>query len=57
MNEEDCGGVIPLSKQIMEQLADKHPEAQQANLGSVLFRSMEDVPAILYQQINGEMAR
>ena len=42
----------------MEQLADKHPKAQQANLGSVLFGPVEDVPAIrLYQQINGEMMR
>ena len=41
----------------MEQLADKHPEAQQAKLGSVLFGRVEDVPAILYQQINGEMVR
>ena len=57
MNEEDCGGVLPLSEQVMEQLADKHPEAQKAKLGSVLFRPVEDVPAILYQQINGEIAR
>ena len=41
----------------MEQLADKHPEAQQAKLRSVLFGPVEDVPAILYQQINGEMVR
>ena len=57
LSEEDCGGVLPLSKQVMEQLADKHPEAQQAKLGSVLFGPVEDVPAILYQQINGEMVR
>ena len=57
MNEEDCGGLLPLSEQIMEQLADKHPEAQQAKLGPVLFGPVEDVPAILYQHINGEMVR
>ena len=28
LSEEDCGGVLPLSKQVMEQLAHKHPEAQ-----------------------------
>ena len=26
LSEEDCGGVLPLTKQVMEQLADKHPE-------------------------------
>ena len=41
----------------MDQLADKYPEAQRAKVGSVLFGPVEDVPAILYQQINGEMVR
>ena len=41
----------------MDQLADKHPEAQRAKVGSVLFGPVEDVPAILYQQMNGEMVR
>ena len=41
----------------MEQFADKYPEAQQAKLGSVLFGPVEDILAILYQQINGEMVR
>ena len=36
----------------MEQLADKRPDTQQAKLGSVLFGPVEDVPVILYQQIN-----
>ena len=40
-----------------KQLTDKHPQAQQAKSGSVLFGPVEDVPAILYQQINGEMVR
>ena len=57
LSEEDCGGVLPLSEQVMKQLTDKHPQAQQAKSGSVLFGPVEDVPAILYQQINGEMVR
>ena len=56
-SEEDYGGALPLSEQVMEQLAYKHPKAQQAKLGSVLFGPVEDVPAILYQQINGEMVQ
>ena len=57
LSEEDYGGALPLSEQVMEQLADKHPKAQQAKLGSVLFGPVEDVPAILYQKINGEMVQ
>ena len=57
LSEKDCGGVLPLSEQVMKQLTDKHPQAQQAKSGSVLFGPVEDVPAILYQQINGEMVR
>jgi len=45
LSEEECGGVLPLSEQVMEQLADKHPKAQQTK------------PAILYQQLNGERMR
>ena len=56
LSEEDYGGALLLSEQVME-LADKHPKAQQAKLGSVLFGPVEDVPAILYQQIKGEMAQ
>ena len=41
----------------MEPFTDKHPEAQQAKLGSVLFGPVEGVLAILYQQINGVMVR
>ena len=55
LSEEDCEGVLPLSEQVMKQLTDKHPQAQQAKSGSVLFGPVEDVPAILYQQINREM--
>ena len=54
LSEEDCGGVLPLSEQVMKQLTDKHPQAQQAKLGSVLFGPVEDVSAIPYQQINGD---
>ena len=57
MNEEACGGVLPLSEQVMERLADKLSEGQQAKMGSVLFGPVEDLPAFLYQQINEEMAR
>ena len=57
LSEENYGGALPLSEQVMEQLAYKHPKAQQAKLGSVLFGPVEDVPAIPYQQINGEMVQ
>ena len=52
LSEEDCGGVLPLSEQVMEQTADKQTGAKQAK-----FRPVEDVQVILYQQINGETVR
>ena len=41
----------------MRQLKEKHPEAQDASLGSLLFGPIEEVPDTVYYQINGEMVR
>ena len=41
----------------MRQLREKHPEAQDAKLGSILFGLVEEVHDSLYQQIDGEMIR
>ena len=57
LSDDDCGGVLPLTDDVMTQLREKHPEAQEAKLGSLLFGPIEDVPESLYQQINGEMVR
>ena len=37
LSEEDCGGLLPLSDNVMRQLTDKHPSAQGAQLGAWLF--------------------
>ena len=39
----------------MRRVTDKHPSAQEAQLGALLFGPVEDVPHILYHEINGEM--
>ena len=57
LSDDDCGGVLPLTDDVMTQLREKHPKAQEAKLGSLLFGPIEDVPESLYQQINGEMVR
>ena len=57
LSEEDCGGLLPLSDDVMRQLMDKHPSAQGAQLGALLFCPVEDVPHILYHEINREMVR
>ena len=49
--------MVPLTDDVMTQLRENHPEAQEAKLGSLLFGPIEDVPESLYQQINGEMVR
>ena len=57
LSENNGGGVLPLSDDVMAQLREKHPSRQEARLGSLLFGPVEDVPDSIYQQINGEMVR
>ena len=57
LSDDDCGGVLPLTDDVMRQLHEKHPEAQDAKLGSILFGPVEEVHDSLYQQIDGEMIR
>ena len=57
LGENECGGVLPLTVDVMGQLKDKHPEAQEAKLGSLLFGPVEEVHDSLYQQIDGDMIR
>ena len=48
------GGVLPLTDDVVRQLREKHPDAQRAKLGSLLFGPVEDIPDSVYQEINGE---
>ena len=57
LSENECGGVLPLTVDVMGQLKDKHPEAQEAKLGSLLFGPVEEVHDSLYQQIDGDVIR
>ena len=41
----------------MRQLEEKHPEAQEARLGSLLFGPVEDIPDSVFLEIDGEMVR
>jgi len=47
--------VLPLTDDVMRQLHEKHPEAQDAKLSLILFGPVEEVHDLLYQQIEGEM--
>jgi len=49
--------ILLLSYDVMGQLINKHPDAQEAKLGSLLFGPIDDVLDVLFQQINGEMVR
>ena len=55
LSENDSMGILPLSDDVMEQLREKHPEPQEARLGSLLFGPIEDIPDCLYQQFDEEM--
>ena len=57
LSENNGGGVLALSDDVMAQLREIHPSPQEARLGSLLFGPVEDVPDSIYQQINGEMVR
>ena len=57
LNDDDDEGVLPLNDDVIRQLKVKHPEAQKAPLGILLFRPIEKVPDVIYQQINAEMTR
>ena len=48
LSENDGGGVLPLTDDVMQQLREKHPEAQKAKLGSLLFGPVEDIPDSIY---------
>ena len=49
LSENDGGGVLPVTDDVMAQLRDKHPCPQEDRLGSSLYGSVENVP--------GEMVR
>ena len=57
LSDDQGGGILPLSDDVMEQLKGKHPEPQGVQLGSLLFGPIEDVSDTLYHEINGDMVR
>ena len=57
LSDNDCGGVLLLTDNVIRQLHEKNPEAQHAKLGLILFGPVEKVHDSLYQQIDSEMIR
>ena len=56
-SHDDGGGILPLSDDVMRQLREIHPVAQDAHIGFLLFGTIKDVPDTVYYQINGEVVR
>ena len=56
-SEQDSGGILPPTDDVMIQLQDKHPSAQKAQLGSLVFGPIENILHVIYHQINGEMIK
>ena len=52
LSENNGGGVLALSDDVMAQLREKHPSRQEVRLESLLFGPVEDVPDSIYQQCN-----
>ena len=57
LSEQDSGGILPPTDDVMIQLQDKHPSAQKAQLGSLVFGQIEDILHVIYHQINGKMIK
>ena len=57
LNEDDSGAVLSLTDDVVKQLREKHPDAQRAKLGSLLFGPVKDIPDSVYQGINGELVK
>ena len=57
LSEQDSGGILPPTDDVMIQLQATHPSAQRAQLGSLVFGPIIDIPHIIYHQINGEMIK
>ena len=57
LSDNSCEGVLPLTDEVMEQLHEKHPAPNNAKLGSLLFGPIEDIPPVIFQQIDAEMIR
>ena len=57
LSEEGNGGVLPLSDDVMLQLRQKHPEAEEAKNGTLLRGPVQEVIESLFIPINGQMVR
>ena len=57
LNEDDSGAVLSLTDDVVKQLREKHPDAQRAKLGSLLFGPVEDILDSVYEGIKGELVR
>ena len=49
--------VLSLTEEIMNQLRQKHLEAQEATLGALLFGPIEEIPDTIFFKINGKMVK
>ena len=56
LNDDAGGGGLPLTDDVMLQLRQKHPEAQE-KIGTLLHGPVQKIPESLYLEINGEMIR
>ena len=57
LTDDRCGVVLSLNDDVMKQLHEKHPKAQPAKLGSLLFGPDEEVHESANNEITGENIR
>ena len=57
LSVDNGGCLLSLMEDVMTQMHEKHLEAKEAKLSSLLFDPIEEIPKILYQEIDGEMIK
>ena len=57
LNENGNNGILPLNADVTQELKAKHPEAKDPSDEALLYGPIDDVPSLIYHELNGEMNR
>ena len=57
LTENGNNGILPLNTEVIQELKAKHPEAKDPSDEALLYGPIDDVPSVIFHQLNGEMIR
>ena len=55
--ENGNNGVLPLNTDVIQELKAKHPETKDPTDEALPYGPIDDVPSVIFHQLNGEMIR